>query len=170
VNPGWPSPYDSWRAIFHGGIAARLAPYLGRRTEIDPGLLPIVEEALAQPPTRYVQAWFDRLAWWQHARVFFERYDVLLAPTVACPPLRIGELYVSEIGGVEVGREAATILTCAFNLTGQPAASVPCGFTDDGLPIGLQIVGRRFDDLTVLRVSAALETARPWTAARPPAA
>ena len=54
-----------------------------------------------------------------------------------------------------------------FNLTGQPAASVPCGFTKDGLPIGLQIVGRRFDDVTVLRASAAFETARPWMARRP---
>ena len=54
-----------------------------------------------------------------------------------------------------------------FNMTGEPAASVPCGFTRDGLPIGLQIVGRRFDDATVLRASAAFEAARPWRL-RPP--
>jgi aspartyl-tRNA(Asn)/glutamyl-tRNA(Gln) amidotransferase subunit A len=52
-------------------------------------------------------------------------------------------------------------------MTGQPAASVPCGFTEDGLPIGLQIVGRRFDDVTVLRASAAFERARPWAHHRP---
>jgi aspartyl-tRNA(Asn)/glutamyl-tRNA(Gln) amidotransferase subunit A len=52
-------------------------------------------------------------------------------------------------------------------MTGQPAASVPCGFTKRGLPIGLQIVGRRFDDVTVLRASAAFEVARPWAARRP---
>ncbi len=96
VNPTWPSPYDCWRTIFLGGIGARLAPYLDRRDEIDPGLLPIVEEAAKLPPTKYVQAWFDRLAWWQHARAFFERYDLLLTPTVACPPLRIGEFYPAE--------------------------------------------------------------------------
>ena len=113
------------------------------------------------------QAWFDRLAWWQHARAFFETYDLLLSPTVACPPLRVGELWATEIGGVKVGREAASAFTFAFNLTGQPAATVPCGVTRDGLPIGLQIVGRRFDDVTVLRASAAFEAARPWADRRP---
>ena len=49
-----------------------------------------------------------------------------------------------------------------------PAASIPCGFTKDGLPVGLQIVGRRFDDLGVLQMSAAFEAARPWASRRPP--
>ncbi len=167
VNPTWPSPYDCWRTIFLGGIGARLAPYLDRRDQIDPGLLPIVEEATKLPPTKYVQAWFDRLAWWQLARALFERYDLLLTPTVACPPLRIGEFYPAEIGGVPVGREAASVFTFIFNMTGQPAATVPCGFTKAGLPIGLQIIGRRFDDVTVLRASAAFEAARPWAQHRP---
>jgi aspartyl-tRNA(Asn)/glutamyl-tRNA(Gln) amidotransferase subunit A len=167
VNPTWPSPYDCWRTIFLGGIGARLAPYLDRRDQIDPGLLPIVEEATKIPPTKYVQAWFDRLAWWQHARAFFERYDVLLTPTVAFPPLPIGEFYPATIGGVPVGRDAASAFTYIFNMTGQPAATVPCGFTKAGLPIGLQIVGRRFDDVTVLRASAAFESARPWASQQP---
>ena len=167
VEPKWPSPYDCWRTIFLGGIAARLAPYLDRRDQIDPGLLPIVEEATKYPPTKYVEAWFERLAWWQHARAFFERYDLLLTPTVACPPLPIGEFYATEIGGVKVGRDAGSAFTFIFNMTGQPAATVPCGFTKAGLPIGLQIIGRRFDDVTVLRASAAFEEARPWAQRRP---
>jgi aspartyl-tRNA(Asn)/glutamyl-tRNA(Gln) amidotransferase subunit A len=52
-------------------------------------------------------------------------------------------------------------------MTGQPAATVPCGFTHDGLPVGLQIVGRRFADAAVLRAAAAFEAARPWAAKRP---
>ena len=167
TEPTWPSPYDCWRTIFLGGIGARLAPYLDRRDQIDPGLLPIVEEALKIPPTKYVQAWFDRLAWWQHARALFERYDLLLTPTVACPALPIGQFYPDEIGGVKVGREAASAFTYIFNMTGQPAATVPCGFTKAGLPIGLQIIGRRYDDVTVLRASAAFEAARPWAQRRP---
>jgi aspartyl-tRNA(Asn)/glutamyl-tRNA(Gln) amidotransferase subunit A len=55
-----------------------------------------------------------------------------------------------------------------FNFTWNPAASVPCGFTADGLPVGLQIVGRRFDDLGVLQASAAFEAAAPWADKRPP--
>ena len=167
TNPSWASPWEPWRAIFLGGIAARLAPYLDRKKEIDAGLLAIVEESLAWPPAKYVQAWVDRLAWCAKAMAFFERYDLLLTPTVASPPFPHGILYPAEIDGVKVGREASSIFTYPFNLTGQPAASVPCGFTKDGLPIGLQIVGRRFDDVTVLRASAAFETARPWMARRP---
>ena len=54
-----------------------------------------------------------------------------------------------------------------FNFSGSPAASVPCGFTGTGLPVGLQIVSRRFNDLGVLQAAAAFETARPWAAKRP---
>ncbi|OLC01137.1 MAG: hypothetical protein AUH30_00810 [Candidatus Rokubacteria bacterium 13_1_40CM_68_15] len=167
ANPSWASPWEPWRTIFLGGIAARLAPYLERKKEIDAGLLAIVEESLAWPPAKYVQAWLDRLAWCARAMAFFERYDLLLTPTTATPPFRHGILYPTEIAGVKVDREASSIFTYPFNVTGQPAASVPCGFTKDGLPIGLQIVGRRFDDATVLRASAAFETARPWIARRP---
>jgi len=168
VNPTWASPWEPWRTIFLGGIATRLAPYLERRKEIDAGLLAIVEESLTWPPTKFVQAWLDRLAWCAKAMEFFERYDLLLTPTSATAAFGHGMLYPSEIAGVKVDREASSIFTYPFNLTGQPAASVPCGFTKDGLPIGLQIVGRRFDDVTVLRASAAFETARPWIARRPP--
>jgi aspartyl-tRNA(Asn)/glutamyl-tRNA(Gln) amidotransferase subunit A len=167
VNPGWPSPYEAWRTIFYGGIATRLAPYRERAGEIDAGLRAIIEEALRFPPEKFVQAWLDRLAWWQHPRAFFEKWDLLLCPTVACPPLEIGQDYATEIAGVPVGRDAGSIFTLPFNTTGQPAASVPCGFTRAGLPIGLQIVGRRFDDATVLRAAAAFEAARPWAQRRP---
>ncbi len=170
VNPGWPSPFQCWRMIFLGGIATRLAPYLDRRAEIDPGLLPNIEEFLKTPPTAYVQAWFDRLAWLQHARAFFEKYDLLLCPTVATAAFPLGVLWPTEVDGKKVDREAGSAFTFPFNLTGQPAASVPCGFTRDGLPIGLQVVGRRFADVTVLRASAAFEAARPWAQHRPSAA
>jgi aspartyl-tRNA(Asn)/glutamyl-tRNA(Gln) amidotransferase subunit A len=170
VKPKWPSPRDSWHEIFCGGIATRLAPYLDRRDELDPGLVRIVDETLAHPPTRYVQAWFDRLAWWQHPRAFFETYDLLLTPTVACPPFKIGLDNPTEIAGKPVPAYGWIPFTYPFNLTGQPASSVPAGFTKDGLPIGLQIVGRRYQDASVLRASAAFERARPWASARPPLA
>jgi Asp-tRNA(Asn)/Glu-tRNA(Gln) amidotransferase A subunit family amidase len=168
VNPGWPSPYECWRTIFLGGIGARLAPYRDRPQDIDPGLRPIVEEALSMPPTAYVQAWFERNAWAEHTRRFFETYDLLLSPTVATAAFELGQLYPSTIDGRAVSREASSAFTFPFNMTGEPAASVPCGFTRDGLPIGLQIIGRRFDDATVLRASAAYEAARPWADRRPP--
>jgi aspartyl-tRNA(Asn)/glutamyl-tRNA(Gln) amidotransferase subunit A len=167
VEPGWPHVWDAWRAIFLGGIAARLAPFLDRKDDIDAGLLPVIEEALAWGPTRYVQAWFDRLAWWQHPRAFFEKYDLLVTPTATTPAFEHGILYPSVIDGVKVDRHASSAYTYPFNATGQPAVSVPCGVTRDGLPIGLQIVGRRHDDVTVLRAAAAFEAARPWAGRRP---
>src|SRR5438034_1139219 len=168
VDPRWPSPRDCWEQTFCGGIATRMAPYVDRREEIEPGLYRIIEATLRNPPTRYVQAWFDRLAWWQHPREFFETYDLLLTPTIACPPFPIGLDNPTEIAGKRVEPYAWIPFTYPFNLTGQPAASVPCGFTNEGLPIGLQIVGRRFDDAGVLGAAAAFERARPWADRRPP--
>jgi aspartyl-tRNA(Asn)/glutamyl-tRNA(Gln) amidotransferase subunit A len=167
VAPRWPSPADCWFEIFCGGIATRLLPYRDRKDDIEPGLLAIIGATAANAPSRFVQAWFDRLAWWQHPRAFFERYDLLLTPTVACPPFALGLDHPGEIAGKTVASYGWLPYTYPFNLTGQPAASVPCGFTRDGLPIGLQIVGRRFDDALVLRAAAAFERARPWANARP---
>lgn len=168
VSPRWPSPRDCWGEIFCGGIATRMAPYMDRREAIEPGLYRIIETTLRNPPTKYVQAWFDRLAWWQHPRAFFETYDLLVTPTIACPPFQVGLDHPTEIAGKPVEAYAWIPFTFPFNMTGQPAASVPCGFTKDGLPIGLQIVGRRFDDATVVRASAAFERVRPWAQHRPP--
>jgi aspartyl-tRNA(Asn)/glutamyl-tRNA(Gln) amidotransferase subunit A len=168
VAPRWPSPADCWYEIFCGGVATRLLPYRDRRDDIEAGLQSIIETTAANPPSRYVQAWMDRLAWWwQHPRPFFERYDLLLTPTVACPPFAVGLDYPDKVAGTPVMPYGWLPYTYPFNLTGQPAASVPCGFTHDGLPIGLQIVGRRFDDAAVLRAAAAFERARPWENARP---
>ena len=169
VKPGWPSPREAWETIFCGGLAARLGPYLPeRRQDFDAGLVAIVEEARRWGPTRYVQAWFDRLAWGEHARRLFEAYDLLLTPTVACPPFTVGLDNPMEIDGVRLERYEWIPFTYPFNMTGHPAASVPCGFTADRLPIGLQIVGRRFADATVLRASAAFERIQPWSPIKPP--
>jgi aspartyl-tRNA(Asn)/glutamyl-tRNA(Gln) amidotransferase subunit A len=169
VHPRWPSPRQAWELIFCGGIATRLAPSLDRRQDIDPGLLKIIEQYLAQPPTAYVQAWFDRLTWAQHPRALFERYDLLLTPTIACPPFPVGLDNPAEIAGRAVPAYGWIPFTYPFNMTGQPAASVPCGFTSRGLPVGLQIVGRHNDDASVLRAAAAFERARPWRGRRPSA-
>lgn len=169
VRPGWPSPKPFWEDIFCGGIATRLGPYMAeRRADIDPGLGRTIEDVTRWTPTRYVQAWFDRLAWNDHVRRLFDRYDFLLTPTIACPPFPVGLDNPTEIAGSPVEPYDWIPFTYPFNLSGHPAASVPCGFTGDRLPIGLQIVGRRFDDASVLRAAAAFERAQPWAHARPP--
>jgi aspartyl-tRNA(Asn)/glutamyl-tRNA(Gln) amidotransferase subunit A len=97
-----------------------------------------------------------------------DTYDLLLTPTTAVPAFPVGQL-PERIGGKEVQPRAGYApFTRAFNLTGQPAASIPCGFSSEGLPLGLHIIGRRGDESTVLRASAAFEQARPWAQHRPP--
>jgi aspartyl-tRNA(Asn)/glutamyl-tRNA(Gln) amidotransferase subunit A len=93
---------------------------------------------------------------------FFRSYDLLLTPTLAVAPFEHGLQGPATIDGREVDAFYWLSFTFPFNFTGQPAATVPAGFTQDGLPVGLQIVGRRLDDALVLRASAAFETAAPW--------
>ena len=170
VRLGWPSPKAAWEAVFCGGIATRMAPYLDRPQDIDPGLLPLVQDAVKWPATRYVQAWFDRLTWYEHVRRYFDGHDLLLTPTIATPPFKVGLDNPPDIAGRPVEAYDWIPFTYPFNLTGNPAASVPCGFTKDGLPIGLQLVGRRFDDATVLRAAAGYERIAPWADKKPPLA
>jgi len=99
---------------------------------------------------------------------FFDQYDLLLTPTLAVPAFPVGKR-PRVIAGVKVSALwGAFPFTMPFNLTGNPAASLPCGFSPEGLPLGLQVVGRRGDEATVLRASAAFEEARPWAQKRPP--
>jgi aspartyl-tRNA(Asn)/glutamyl-tRNA(Gln) amidotransferase subunit A len=169
IELAWPSPKDAWETIFCGGIATRLEPYLReRRADIDAGLAAIIDKAFTWGPTRYVQAWFDRLAWDEHPRRLFEKYDLLLSPTIACPPFKVGLDNPTEIAGTPVESYDWVPFTYPFNMTGHPGASVPCGFTGDKLPVGLQIVGRRFADATVLRAAAAFERVQPWAHLKPP--
>ena len=94
-------------------------------------------------------------------------YDLLLTPTMAVPAFPVGQ-FPTRIAGREVfPRWDYLPFTPVFNLSGQPAASIPCGFSSEGMPIGLHIIGRRGEEATVLRASAAFEQARPWSQQRP---
>jgi len=73
-----------------------------------------------------------------------------------------------EINGQKIPPPAFLSFTYSFNITGQPAVTIPCGRTEDDLPIGLQIIDRRFDDGTVLRTAVAFQQAFPWTGRKPP--
>jgi aspartyl-tRNA(Asn)/glutamyl-tRNA(Gln) amidotransferase subunit A len=99
---------------------------------------------------------------------FMDRYDLLLTPTLTTPPFAIHMQGPEKVGGRYVRDTAWLSFTYPFNLTGQPAATVPAGFTADGLPVGLQIVGGHLADGLVLRAAAAFEAARPWAEHRPP--
>ena len=152
---------------FSAQVAASVAAFPGARMEdspdlIDPALARFIERSREVPARDYIKARMANIEFAIKVWAFFEEYDLLLTPVVAVPPFEIGSYGPREIGGKRVGPLAWMPFTYPFNVTGQPAASVPCGWTDDGLPIGLQIVGRRFEDGTVLRAAAAFERAAPW--------
>jgi amidase len=110
-----------------------------------------------------------RSAYYHRLRALLERYDHVLTPTAGVPAFRIDRSLPTEIGGRPVERFYDTFLfTYAFSVTGLPAISVPCGFTGSGLPVGLQIVGRRLREDTVLESAAAMAAAAPGYFRRPP--
>jgi aspartyl-tRNA(Asn)/glutamyl-tRNA(Gln) amidotransferase subunit A len=168
TDPGFENPGELFQHFFYVNIGAMLQGYPGYESQIDPQLLANIREVQGVSALTYARSILRRSAIFDKIRRFFATYDLLLCPTVAVPPFGLGIEGPTEIAGRPVDRRAWIAMTPLFNLTGQPAATVPCGFTSDGLPIGLQIVGRRFDEATVLRASAAFEAARPWAHKRPP--
>ncbi|MBI4187147.1 MAG: amidase [Chloroflexi bacterium] len=159
ASPQARSPESAFSTI----VASRLATFLrDRLAEVGPALARFIGRNKDRSAAEYVTACFEEMRYWDEIRPFFERYDLLLTPTVAVPPFQLGEYGPREIAGSRVSPLGWMAFTYPFNITGQPAASVPCGWTDDGLPVGLQIVGRRFDDVTVLKAAAAFEEACPW--------
>jgi len=93
---------------------------------------------------------------------FMGDYDLLLSPTLTVPPFPVHMQGPERVEGRMVASTSWLGFTSPINMTGQPAASVPAGFTRQGLPVGLQIVGRHLADASVLRASAAYEQAAPW--------
>ena len=117
------------------------------------------------------QLWhaYSRLEFYRnYVREFFKDYDLMLTPTLATPAFKVGE-HPSVIDGVAVPDKlwGFTPFTYPFNMCGNPAATVPAGFSRDGLPIGLHIVGRWGDEETVMAASKAFEDVRPWADKRP---
>jgi aspartyl-tRNA(Asn)/glutamyl-tRNA(Gln) amidotransferase subunit A len=168
INPGFDSPGELFQYFFYVNIGTMLQDYPGYERQIDPQLLANLAEVKGVSGQDYARAILRRSAIFDKIRRLFATYDVLLCPTVAVPPFEVGIEGPRQITGRPVNCREWFGMTPLFNLTGQPAATVPCGFTNDGLPIGLQIVGRRFDEVTVLRASAAFEAIRPWAQKRPP--
>jgi amidase len=101
-------------------------------------------------------------------RPFFERHDVLLAPVMALPPVAAGQWEGRGALRTLLGMSAAYPFSGQWNLTGQPAIAVPVGMSDDGLPVGVQLVGRCGEEATLLGLAAQLEAEVGWEKRRPP--
>jgi aspartyl-tRNA(Asn)/glutamyl-tRNA(Gln) amidotransferase subunit A len=161
ADPGFASPIATLNVLWYAGAAAIVDDILPeRRNLVDPGLAEVASEGRDSSALDYVRALRERGALGVAMGAFHERYDLLVTPT---------EPIVAFAAGTEVPAGSAdrrwpswTPFTYPFNLSHQPAATVPCGFSAAGLPIGVQVVGARHADSLVLSACAAIEAALPW--------
>jgi aspartyl-tRNA(Asn)/glutamyl-tRNA(Gln) amidotransferase subunit A len=163
AGPGFEYPQDHFNNLFRADIAAafsRFGPVDQIVSQVDFVTGAILSAAHEVTATDYARAMFARQDLAITVGRFFQDYDLLLTPTIVEPPP-----YAEPADPLTFLKLLA--LTSPFNMTGQPAASVPAGWTDDGLPVGLQIVGRPYDEATVLRAAAAFEEACPWAHRKP---
>jgi len=166
VDPPGGDVSETFRTVWWAGAGLLLGDLPEeKKTLLDPGLRRMAEEGAAIPLKTYLQANAARGAYGSAMRQFMERYDFLLTPAVATPAFDVGQITPLDDDGRAWMQW--TPFSFPFNLTQQPAASVPCGFTKDDLPVGLQIVWRMFDDVGVLAASAAYEMVDPHFARVP---
>lgn len=127
-----------------------------------------IEAGSSMLSTGYVRAQLARLLMKQECETIFKMVDVIVTPTVPIPAPRIDRLQESWGVDSETAVDSLTRFTRLFNIVGLPAVSIPCGFTTEALPIGMQICGKAFDESTVLRVAHAYEQDARWFERRAP--
>jgi aspartyl-tRNA(Asn)/glutamyl-tRNA(Gln) amidotransferase subunit A len=128
----------------------------------DPGRRPVIERGKALTEDDHTRAQDERRDYRARMEAFFDDVDLLLTPTLPVTAFPAGRDQPGEVAGRPTEYLSWTAFTYPFNVSGQPAASVPCGMLD-GLPVGLQIVGRRGNDALVLRAARAFEQLQPWS-------
>jgi Asp-tRNA(Asn)/Glu-tRNA(Gln) amidotransferase A subunit family amidase len=168
VNPLWESLEEPFitmiAAQFHASYATHVEE---RESDFDPSFVKFVARGAGVSAGDYLKARAKVHEFWAEALQFLARFDLLITPTVAVPPFPVDAKPPREIGGEPTSILGWMPFTYPFNLTGQPAASVPAGWTAENLPVGVQIVGQRHADATVLAACAAYEAACPWSDRRP---
>jgi aspartyl-tRNA(Asn)/glutamyl-tRNA(Gln) amidotransferase subunit A len=161
ADPGFGDPIATFDVLWRAGAAQIVEDIpASRRPLIDPGLAEMAAEGLRYPVLDYLRALRGRSELGIAMGAFHQTYDLLVTPT---------EPIVAFAAGAEVPEGSTqprwtswTPFTYPFNLSHQPAATVPCGFSAAGLPIGVQVVGPRHADTLVLDACAAIEAALPW--------
>jgi len=162
ANPGWDDPMGVFWALVAGDtdLSGMRRIMKGHEHKMSPHLVDLITRPWKAED--FTDAKMGRQKVCNKMWRFMAQYDLLLTPTLAVPPFPVHMQGPESIEGRFVPSAAWLAFTFPMNMTGQPAATVPAGFTRDGLPVGLQIVGRHLDDKTVLAASGAFERARPW--------
>lgn len=163
---------DSFLVMLAGSTAAdlnMLALLIGREfgpDDLEPDNFMMYEIGKTVTAADYLNAVTMLQAWTRQMHSWWTSFDVLVSPVVAAPPPKIGWLSDPELGQ---GRLLEfLIFTAQFNISGQPAVSLPLHWTDDGLPVGVQFVGGIDDEATLIRLSSQIEAAAPWAHKLPP--
>lgn len=160
--------FKIWRAWrFELGFS----PLLGKhRNQIKETIIWNTEAGAKLTGPEIGRAEMKRTARYHRVREFLQEYEFLILPVSQVPPFDISERYVTEINGIEMETYIDWMKSCYFiSAIGLPAISVPCGFTPEGLPVGMQIVGRHQDDFGVLQLAYAFEQATGFWRERPEA-
>ncbi len=161
-------PVDLWVSEFYAGVGVRLKKQLTEQRELlDPAVADVLKDALRQTSEEYYTKVFRRYELREKMRVFFEPFDLLLTPALPCAAFDVGLNTPPQHADRSI--VSWVYYTYPFNLTGQPAASIPAGFTRSGLPVGLQMVAKINHETDIFRAAAAYEAVRPWADKIPPA-
>jgi amidase len=138
------------------------------RRWVNPLVTGNIEQGLKLSVQEIAWAHRQRSEIWVKAKEFFDRYDLMLTPTAPIPPFNAEMKFPTEIAGKPMEHYLDwAMLTYSITMTGHPAISMPCGWTEKGLPIGVQIVGRHHGETALLKAAAAYEQAAPWAGKRP---
>lgn len=161
------SPAECFRVHWYVAAATLLARFSeAQRAKMDAGLQRVAAEGARVSTAEYMQALADRAALGERMARFHQDWDLLLTPTMPIPAFAAGAEFPDS--GPYAGSDDWIPFTYPFNLTQQPAASIPCGHSAAGLPIGLQIVAAKYADALVLRAARAFESSRPFAMPQPP--
>jgi aspartyl-tRNA(Asn)/glutamyl-tRNA(Gln) amidotransferase subunit A len=158
VDCPFADPTPTFRTLFAAGIShsvRSLAP--AKRKLLEPALQALVEEGESVSRTAFMEATDQAIALGRRMRLFHEDYSLLLTPTVAVEPFEVGVLSPEGYSDWL----SWSPFTFPFNMTGQPALSIPCGISASRLPVGIQLVGAPYQDRELLSAAAAFERARP---------
>ncbi len=154
-------PVDLWMSEFYAGVGVRLKKTLAeQRDMLDPAVADVLKDALSQTSEEYYTKVFRRYDLREKLRQFFEQFDLLLTPATPCQAFDVGLNTPPNLTDRNI--VSWVYYTYPFNLTGQPAASIPAGFSREGLPVGLQMVARINSEVDIFRAAAAYERAYPW--------
>jgi aspartyl-tRNA(Asn)/glutamyl-tRNA(Gln) amidotransferase subunit A len=168
VATPWAAEGPALIRFFWSAHLSRLKPRLGEwRSRMDPGLVACIEAANDVTISEYQLARERKMAYVAAIHRWFADWDFLLTPAVSVAAFPAERLMPENWPQHDWDWVSWAEFSYPFNMSWNPAASVPCGFTPAGLPVGLQVVGRRFDDLGVLQAAAAFEAAQPWADKRP---